>query len=65
MKWSNNFLELETVNLNNKKPKAIICKTIKGKGISFTENDNKWHHSVLTKSNYEDAIKELENNEIG
>ena len=56
---------INKLNLNNKKPKAIICKTIKGKGISFTENDNKWHHSVLTKSNYEDAIKELENNEIG
>ena len=51
---------INKLNLNNKKPKAIICKTIKGKGISFTENDNKWHHSVLTKSNYEDAIKELE-----
>ena len=42
------------------KPKAIIANTIKGKGFSFSENNNDWHHSVLTKSFYEKAIKELE-----
>ena len=41
------------------KPKAIIAKTIKGKGFSFSENNNEWHHSVLSKSFYEKAIKEL------
>ena len=41
------------------KPKALIAKTIKGKGFSFSENNNDWHHSVLTKSIYEKAIKEL------
>ena len=47
-----------------KKPKAIIANTIKGKGFSFSENNNDWHHSILTKSFYEKAIKELEKNEI-
>ena len=41
------------------KPKAIIANTIKGKGFSFSENNNEWHHSVLSKSFYEKAIKEL------
>ena len=41
------------------KPKAIIANTIKGKGFSFSENNNDWHHSVLTNSFYEKALKEL------
>ncbi|MDA9698857.1 transketolase [Candidatus Pelagibacter sp.] len=44
---------------NIKKPKAIIANTIKGKGFSFSENNNDWHHSILSKSFYEKAIKEL------
>ena len=50
-----------TINTTNNKPKAIIANTIKGKGFSKFENDNKWHHSVLTKSLYEEAIKEINN----
>ncbi len=42
------------------KPKAIIANTVKGKGFSFSENNNQWHHSVLTKSLYEKALKEIE-----
>tara|TARA_B100000965_G_C19543978_1_gene736915 strand:+ start:518 stop:1360 length:843 start_codon:yes stop_codon:yes gene_type:complete len=45
-----------------KKPKAIIAKTIKGKGFSFSENNNDWHHSVLSKSFYEKALEELKKN---
>ncbi|MEI7669762.1 MAG: transketolase, partial [Pseudomonadota bacterium] len=30
--------------LNQEKPTAIICHTVKGKGFSFTENEPKWHH---------------------
>ena len=44
---------------NINKPKAIIANTIKGKGFSFSENRNNWHHSILTKSFYDKAIKEL------
>ena len=50
------FLELKKIN----RPKVIIANTIKGKGFSKFENDNKWHHSILTKSFYEEAIKEIE-----
>jgi len=41
------------------KPIAIIAHTIKGKGFSFSENNNDWHHAPLTKSLYEVAINEL------
>ena len=30
----------------NKKPSVIIASTIKGKGISFMENQGKWHHKI-------------------
>jgi transketolase len=26
------------------RPTAVICHTVKGKGIPFAENDPKWHH---------------------
>ena len=44
---------------NSTKPLAIIANTIKGKGFSFSENNNDWHHSVLSKSFYDKALKEL------
>ena len=42
------------------KPKALIADTIKGKGFSFSENNNDWHHSVLTKTLYEKALSEID-----
>jgi transketolase len=47
-------------NIDNK-PKVLIAHTIKGKGVSFMENNNDWHHNRLTKLNYEQALQELEN----
>ena len=41
----------------NEKPKAIIANTVKGKGLSFAENNNKFHHTVLTKTLYDKAIR--------
>ena len=58
-----NISELKTYfdNLKmNEKPKALIANTIKGKGFSFSENNNDWHHSIMTKSVYEKALKEIE-----
>lgn len=46
-------------NPRNSKPFAIVGNTIKGKGISFMENDNKWHHGSLNKKQYAQAIEEL------
>lgn len=41
------------------KPYAVIANTIKGKGISFMENNNQWHHNRITKVQYETAMLEL------
>ena len=41
-------------------PFAVIAHTIKGKGISFAEGDNSWHHRVLTKAQHAAAMAELE-----
>ena len=43
----------------SEKPLAIIANTIKGKGLSFAENNKAWHHGVLSKANYEQAVSEL------
>jgi transketolase len=44
---------------DSNKPLAIIARTTKGKGVSFMENDNQWHHNRLTQQQYEAAIQEL------
>lgn len=41
------------------KPKVLVAHTVKGKGISFMENNNEWHHNRLTKANYDLAMAEL------
>ena len=41
------------------KPSVIIAKTIKGKGISFMENDVNWHGKALNDEEYKMAIDEL------
>ena len=42
------------------KPTAIIAKTIKGKGVSFMENEASWHGKAPNDEQYDIAIKELE-----
>lgn len=59
----NNISELFDV-LNNipdgsGKPVAIIAHTIKGKGISFMEDDNNWHYKVPDAIELRNAKKEL------
>lgn len=48
-----------TIKNKENKPKAIIAKTVKGKGIKLFENNNSWHHSIITKKIYQSIIKEL------
>lgn len=47
---------------SDSKPIAIIADTIKGKGISFMENQKQWHHAVLTMEQYQNALSELGGN---
>lgn len=42
------------------KPTAIIAKTVKGKGVSFMENQCSWHGVAPSAEEVEQAIKELE-----
>jgi transketolase len=42
-------------------PRAIIARTVKGKGVSFMEGINLWHYSRLTEKTYQDALAELDN----
>jgi transketolase len=32
--------------LSPERPSAIICHTVKGRGIPFAENDPNWHHKA-------------------
>ena len=41
-------------------PTAIIARTIKGKGVSFMENQVGWHGKAPNKEEYETAMEELE-----
>lgn len=41
-------------------PKAIVARTIKGKGVSFMENQNIWHYTRLTEDSFGAAMAELE-----
>ena len=44
----------------NNKPLLVYCDTIKGKGVSFMENNNKFHSvKDLSEENYKKAISEL------
>ena len=42
------------------RPKLILANTVKGKGISFMENNNSWHHARLTQNFHDQALNELE-----
>jgi len=42
------------------KPRVLVAHTIKGKGISFMENNNEWHHNRLTKTNFDLALAEID-----
>ena len=56
-----NFEEiLVAYEKRTEKPLAILAHTVKGKGISFMENNWKFHNAALTQDQYDQAIKELE-----
>ncbi|AFT84796.1 transketolase [Paraburkholderia phenoliruptrix] len=51
------YQELKT--RKDRRPKALIAQTIKGKGVSFMEHDNIWHYTRLNSHTYEAALAEL------
>lgn len=51
---------IRKANSSRKKPTAIICHTVKGKGIKIAENNPFWHHkSMLTDKDFEEIEKSL------
>ena len=59
----NNFDEIESAFEAAKackgKPTAIVAKTVKGKGVSYMENQVGWHGSAPNDELYEQAMSEL------
>ena len=49
----------ETAKMTKGKPTAIIAKTVKGKGVSFMENNVAWHGKAPNDEEYHIAMKEL------
>ena len=47
-------------NAGSGKPTVILAHTIKGKGVSFMENNILWHYRTPQGEEYEEALKELE-----
>lgn len=41
------------------KPLAVIAHTVKGKGVSFMEDDNNWHYRIPSREEVEKARAEL------
>lgn len=49
----------EAKTLNNGKPTVIVASTVKGKGVSFMENNAGWHGKAPNQEQAEAALKEL------
>ncbi len=58
----NDFGEIENAFESHKddpRPKAIIAHTVKGRGVSFMEDDNNWHYRIPTAEEVQQAASEL------
>ena len=49
-------------SMNSKKPKCIICHTVKGKGVSYMENAPIWHYRSPNQEELKQALSELDKN---
>ena len=45
---------------SRQRPLCVIAHTIKGRGVTFMENQVSWHHGVLNREQYDRAMNELE-----
>ncbi len=55
-----NLAELKkSFEIKSARPKAIVARTVKGKGVSFMEHNNEWHYSRLNDETYQRALEEL------
>lgn len=42
------------------RPTVLICHTVKGKGVPFMENQEKWHAGKITSEQYEECMRHLD-----
>jgi transketolase len=57
------FMQIYNDNLlynEENKPTIIIANTIKGKGVSFMENNLAWHYKSPNEEQYKQAMEEIE-----
>ena len=50
---------LQKLSYGSGKPLAVIANTIKGKGISFMEDDNNWHYRIPNDEEVAKALDEI------
>ena len=53
---------IEKAKAHKGQPTAIIARTVKGKGVSFMENEASWHGTAPSKDQREKALEELGGN---
>ena len=53
---------LDEARQDTQRPSFIICRTVKGKGVSFMENQAGWHGAAINDEQYETAMSELRAN---
>lgn len=50
---------IEKAKNHKGQPTAIVCKTVKGKGVSFMENEASWHGTAPSREQCEKALEEI------
>jgi len=53
------LLHALTPSADRQKPLCVIAKTVKGKGVSFMEDQVRWHHGVPNAEEFARAMQEL------
>ena len=50
---------IQALSHQGPRPLCVIASTVKGKGVSYMENQAGWHHGCPSPAQYEQALKEL------
>ena len=53
------YKSFKSISYKDKKPSLVISNTIKGKGVSFMENDNSWHGGGAISEFADQALAEV------
>ncbi|MCM2279282.1 MAG: transketolase [Oligoflexia bacterium] len=49
-----------TMTISPDRPRCIVARTIKGKGVSFMENRLEWHYKPMEREHYTQVLAELD-----